>query len=424
MSLIFTHPRGVTPRRPKWAGPATLTARLRRRDRGSMAAMCAVMIPVFIGFGALAINQGYYTYRNQLLRQTVQSAALAAANNLKTYYSTGSSATVVSTAQAYGGYNMPSGQYGTVIPSGNVVLGTWNASSYTFTSGGTTPNAVQITGLSTAANGNAVPMYFGSLFGKTGTDITATAVASYVAGNGSGVGVGSGTGTGRLFNTIVINDMSQSFNGEISDQKKADQALLDCVKGQTGSTSNFGITFMNGHSSIYQPLVPAGANYTALGLKITLIASCSILDLQDPNCSTGSNVASGLYSAIQQFSGSTYNNQSKNIVIITDGAPNVNSSVNYTTADGVSCGRTCAPADLEAGAQALAAIAKAAGISISTIYYAGNDTNPTNQAHNKAFLASLVTGSGLSLVAPTVTQLDSSYNGVCSTIPSSVKTAS
>ncbi len=317
---------------------------------------------------------------------------------------------------------MPSGQYGTVVPSTNVILGMWNATSNTFTSGGSTPNAVQITGVSTSANGNAVPMYFGSIWGKTNTDITSTAVASYVVGNGSGVGYGSGSGAGHSFNTIVINDMSQSFSGQIADQVAADLAILGCVKGQTGTTSNFGITFINGHASTYQSLVQAGTNYTALQATINAITACTAKE--DPNCSTGSNVASGLYSAIQQFSGSTYQNQSKNIVIITDGAPNVKAGLNYTTADGVSCGSNCSPADMDAGAQAQATAAKAAGISISTIYYSGTDTNPTDQANYKAFLASLVTGSGTNLVAPTAAQIDSSYNGVCSTIPSSVKTAS
>jgi Flp pilus assembly protein TadG len=407
--------------------------RLARRDRrsrlgnrGSMGVMCAVMIPVLIGFGSLALNQGYYSYRAQLLRQTVQSAALAAANKLSTYYSTGSSSTVISTAQTFGGYNMPSSQYGTVIPSANVVLGTWNSSTNTFSSGGSTPNAVQVTGVNTAANGNPVSFYFGNMFGTPSVDISATTVASYATGyTGSG---GQGVGAmGRSFNTIVINDLSDSFSGEISDQIAADLAILNCVKGQTGSTSNFGITFINGHASIYQPLEQAGTNNTVLQLKINLITPCTILE--DSYCGTGSNVASGIASAISQFSGSTYTGQSKNIIIITDGAPNVNSSQTYTAADGnssppICTAHNCTDADLETMAQNQAALANAAGISISTIYYTGDDTNSTDQANFRTFLAGLVTGTGVALVAPSAAQIDSSYNGVCSTIPSSVKTSS
>ena len=83
----------------------------------------------------------------------------------------------------------------------NVVLG--HAGSGTaFTAGGTNPTAVQVTGLSTAANSNAVPLFLGSFFGKPSADISYTVVASY--------------GSGKAFNTIVINDMSQSFSGQLS----------------------------------------------------------------------------------------------------------------------------------------------------------------------------------------------------------------
>jgi Flp pilus assembly protein TadG len=393
--------------------PSGLAGRLvrfgRRRDRGAMAMLCAVMVPVLVGFGTLAINQGNYAWRAQLLRQTTQAAALAAANKLSTYYSSGSTSTVVSTAQTFAASNMSSDQYGTVVPSGNVVVGTWDPSTNKFTSGGPT--------------GNAVPLFFGAWFGKPSLDVTSTAVASYASsGNAAGNGA-QGTGAaGRAYNTIVINDMSDSFSGEISDQVAADLAILNCVRGQTGTTSQFGITFINGHAYTYQALEQANANNQALQTKINAIVQCTAAE--DPNCGTGSNVAAGLYSAIQQFSSSTFTGKSKNIVIITDGAPNASPGVDYSTADGVSCGTHCTDQDLLTAAQSLAATAAASGISISTIYYSGDDTNPSDQASYRAFLASLVTGSGTALVAPTAAQIDSAYSGVCSTIPASVKASS
>ncbi len=184
----------------------------------------------------MTIDQGYYGYRALLLKQTTQNAALAAAEKLYTYYSTGSNSTVVSTAQTYALLNMPSAKYGTVVTASNVVLGTWNGTA--FTAGGTNPTAVEVTGRSTASNGNAVSLFMGSFFGKSSIDISTAAVASY--------------GSGKSFNTIVINDMSQSFAGDISHQVSADQQILNCAKGVVGSTSYFGVTFANGHASIYQ----------------------------------------------------------------------------------------------------------------------------------------------------------------------------
>jgi Flp pilus assembly protein TadG len=367
-----------------------------------MAVLCAIMIPALIGLGTLTIDQGYFSYRSLLLKQSTENAALAAAEQLYTYYTTGSNATIVSTAQAYAGYNMPSAQYGTVVIASNVVLGSWSGT--TFTAGGTNPTAVQVTGLNTVANGNAVGLFLGSFFGKPTADIRYAAVASY--------------GSGKSFNTIVINDMSQSFSSEIANQVTADQQILNCVKGVVGSTSYFGVTFANGHASTYISLSLAQTNYTTLQSKVAAITTCS--SAEDPNCSTGSNIGSGIYSAIQQFSSSTYTGTSKNIVIITDGVPNASSGVTYTTADGVSCGKNCQDSDLQTGTQAQALAAKNAGINISTIYYSG-DTDVQDQSTYQTFLARLISGTGTALVAPTAAKLAASYSALCASIPSVLK---
>jgi hypothetical protein len=188
------------------------------------------------------------------------------------------------------------------------------------------------------------------------------------------------------------------------------------VKGSTGTTSQFGLTFVNGHSTVYQALEPAAANYSALQTKINAITACSAS--QDPNCGTGSNIASGMYSAIQQFS-SLASTSKKNIVIITDGVPNA-SSITYSAADGVTCTKNCTDAQLQTGAKSESALAKAAGISVSTIYYSGDTDSGQDQATYAAYLATLVTGSGTALVAPTAAQISAAYSGVCSTIPSAL----
>jgi len=407
MSLNLRYGSGLALALMRLAGTFARFDRRCGRDRGGMATLCAVIIPLLVGLGTLAIDQGYYGYRNLLLKQTTQNAALAAAEELYTYYSTGKNTTVVSTAQTYAGNNMPSAKYGTVVTTSNVVLGTWSGTA--FTAGGTNPTAVQVTGLNTTANSNAVPLFLGSFFGRPTADISYTVVASY--------------GSGKAFNTIVINDMSDSFSGELTDQVTADQQILNCVKGVVGSSSYFGVTLINGHSYTYVPLTPAQANYTTLNSKIGDLTSCS--GSGDPNCGTGSNIASGMYSAIQQFSSSTYAGSSKNIVIITDGAPNP--STTYTSVDGVSCTNSksdpCTTALMESGAQTQAATAKSDGINISTIYYSGDDTNPTDQANYKAFLASLITGTGSALVAPSAAAIDASYASLCSSIPSVLKLA-
>ena len=404
VSLNFWRHSGETATAPGRSVKAKSFGRLRRRDRGSMAVILAVMTPLLIGFGTLAINQGYYGYRKLLLQQTVGAAALAAGNYVSTYYSSGgSTSTIVTAAQTFAVANMPSAKYGTVVQSSNVVVGNWNGTTFTSlaSSHGTSPNAVQVTGLNTAANGNAVALFLGSFFNKPTVDITATVTASY--------------GTGQAFNAIVINDMSQSFSNELSNQQTVDDAIKNCVQGATGTTSKFGITLTNGHATLYQPLVLASTSNLHGKIQSLHSNSCGI------NCSTGSNIAAGMYSAIQQFSDPAYAKTKKNIIIVTDGVPNAGNTI-YTLLDGVTCTIHCTDAQLQAGAQTQAANAKATGISVSTIYYSGeSNTTPQDAATATAYLATLVTGSGLAMVAPSTAQLNAAYAGFCSTIPSSLK---
>ncbi len=392
--------------------------RLLLARRGTVTILATIMLPVFIGFGLLTVGTGYLYYRKLLLTQTVSAATLAAASNLTTYYTSGtnSTAAIVSAAQTFALANEPSATYGTVVPTADVVVGNWNSATSTFTSlaasGGTTPNAVQVTGLNTAANGNAVPVFFGGLVGMQSKDLTVTEVASYA--------------TGQSFDTIIINDLSMSFSSEISEQRAADLAILNCVESSSSSASTFGITTIDGHSNIYQALLQASTNLSSLQTKINALNYCNQTGM--PACS-GSDVASGIYSAIQQFSTVSSTNTTKNIIIITDGVPNAKSGTTYTTADGIyptptsttpTCTTACTDADLLTMAQNQASDAYAAGISISTIYYAG-DTATADQAAYTASLATLRRGTGVSLVAPTAATITTVLGGFCSTMSSGLK---
>ena len=385
--------------------------------RATVTILVTMLLPVFIGFGLMAVGTSYLYYRKLLLTQTVSAATLAAASNLTTYYTSGSgsTSTIVSAAQTFALANEPRATYGTVVPSADVVVGNWNASTSTFTSlassGGTTPNAVQVTGLNTTANGNAVPVWFGSLVGVPTKDMSVTAIASYA--------------TGQSFDTIIINDLSESFKSEISQQRAADLAILNCVEGASSSTSMFGITTIDGHSNIYQALTQASTNMTSLESKINALNYCGTSGM--PACS-GSDVASGIYSAIQQFSTVSSTNTTKNIIIITDGVPNADPIV-YTIADGIyptptsllpTCTIACTNANLLTMAQNQASDAYAAGINISTIYYQG-DTAASDVASYAASVASLVRGTGVALNAPTAATISTVLGGFCSTMASGLK---
>jgi hypothetical protein len=417
MSMNFRKTFEQTPLSRDTAGKRSRPRRLRACDRGSMGVMAAaVVVPLLVGFGTLTIGEGYYSYRALLLKQTVQAAGLAAGNKLGTFYTYPTTDTVaqrsvdiVTAAQTFAAKNMPTAQYGTVVPSSNVVLGNWNSTTSTFTtlaaSGGTAPDSVQVTGYNTASNGNPIALFLGNWFGKPTADATTKVIAS--------------NGNGQPFNVIVVNDLSMSFVSEISNQRAADLAILNCVKGQAGTSSVFGLTAFTGHTTTPIPLTVANTNYTAIQTEINALADCGSPGM--PVCS-GSNVAAGLNSAIQQFSSAAYNNTRKNIVVITDGIPNASSTI-YSPADGITaCTTNCQDSDLQAAAQSLAATAGASGIAISTIFYSGESGQTAQDiATAKTYLGSLVTGTGLAMVAPTPAQISATIAGFCATMPSSLK---
>jgi Flp pilus assembly protein TadG len=390
---------------------------IQRDRRGSMGLVVAMIIPAILGFGAMATATSYLYYRSTVLRQTVSAAALAGGTQLTTYYTsgTGSTSAVVSAAQTIASANTPQSSFGTVVPASDVVVGNWDPTTATFTSltsnGGDSPNAVQVTGLNTQANGNAIPVFFGGLLGMSSMSLTKTAVASF--------------GTGQNFDTIILNDLSQSFSSEIAEQRAADLAILNCVNTTSSTTSVFGLTTFDGHSVTYVPLTQASTNIATLTSKIAALNYCGTSGA--PAC-TGSNVAAGLYSAIQQFGAVSSTNTIKNIILITDGVPNVNSSVTYAKADGVYatptsttaiCTTKCTDANLLTAAQDQATNAYAAGISISTIYYSG-DTAAGSEASYEASLATLRRGTGVSLVAPTAAKITSVFGGFCATMNSAL----
>ena len=74
--------------------------------------------------------------------------------------------------------NMPSNKYGTTIKSSDIVFGTWNSSSRTFTADPNSRQAVRVTAQQTKSRSNPVPTFLLKLVGRTSWDLTTKAVYS------------------------------------------------------------------------------------------------------------------------------------------------------------------------------------------------------------------------------------------------------
>jgi hypothetical protein len=440
-------------------------AALRRRGRASIGGMFAVALPAVVLVGGLSSDLALVTYRHAMLQMTAKAGALAGQTYLSSYYqnggtySTSAMSTLNSVVQTVWSAAMPAATYGTIVPTtssnstSNIQLGTWSTSSGSFTATTTNPNAVMVTALATAANGNAVKLNFGGIIGMSTVDMSATAIASF----------GNGLSSAGGFNTIILNDLSMSFSSEISNQRTADIAMLNCISNGTNGNGSVGLSTFNGdpwmHNAAgvllgfpiqvaYTGLTP----YTTTAYTGTLVkaTSANVAKMTTyinntlnycgttgmPSCS-GSNLAAGLYSAVQQLSAQGLANASSNIIVITDGVPNAESRT-YSTSDGTGrtpsstinttyswsgCTTSCSDTNLWNAAQAWAAYAGSLGINISTVYYSG-DTGSSQVSSYSTKLASLVQNQGIALVAPSASSINTSFATFCSTMGAAIKKTS
>jgi len=79
------------------------------------------------------------------------------------------------------------------LTAANVVAGTWNTTTHTFTAGGSSPTAVKVTVSRTTANGNPIPLVFAKTIGMASCNITETSIAT-VTYQSSGTYVAPATG--------------------------------------------------------------------------------------------------------------------------------------------------------------------------------------------------------------------------------------
>jgi Flp pilus assembly protein TadG len=182
----------------------TFSKTLRKDERGAVAVMLTVMLPVFAGFMTLAVDMAYVFTVQDRLQIAADAAALSGAQYAGLYSGasstpcTGSSASPDATSKPYCYYtetvaaaNPPKASPGGFLQGADIVLGTWSVSTsggtFTPVSAGTYANAVQATVRMTSANGNALGLFFTPMLsaiaqgaGFSSFSLTATATAAFL----------------------------------------------------------------------------------------------------------------------------------------------------------------------------------------------------------------------------------------------------
>ena len=143
-----------------------------RHRRGNMLIMMTVVMVPLVGFVSLGVDLG----RVQVAKGELQTAADAAARNGASYL-TQSSALAQSGAVATAAMNTSDGSPVVLVAATDVIVGTWNSGTSTFSAGGASPNALKVYARRTGALGNAVPHIFAQIYGMKTCDVTVSSIA-------------------------------------------------------------------------------------------------------------------------------------------------------------------------------------------------------------------------------------------------------
>jgi len=159
-------------------GQAAATSRLRPRPRrGAVLVLVAVLLIVLMAFLAFSIDLGYVAVAQAQLQTAADAGALAGARGLTNCCPS----TALSEAQRAAQLNSVYHTAVSVDSSQDLVLGTWDSSSSTFTAVSaaqqSSANAIQVTCHLSSARGNALSLFFARALGVNTQDVTATAVA-------------------------------------------------------------------------------------------------------------------------------------------------------------------------------------------------------------------------------------------------------
>ncbi len=145
--------------------------------RGNVLIWVAIALPVIAGFAALAVDAAALRLMHAKLQATADAAASAGAPYLP------DAGNVRTVAQEYAVKNMSLAKHGTVLADSDIVFGSWDGVTNTFTAGGSPRNAVKVTTRRAQANGNPVQLFFARVLGFNESDVSAVAIAIRTGGS-------------------------------------------------------------------------------------------------------------------------------------------------------------------------------------------------------------------------------------------------
>jgi Flp pilus assembly protein TadG len=256
-----------------------------RNDSGAVAIAAPAFAMIMSGIMAFAIDSGNLYYCKLKLQKIADAAAEGAVLFLP------NTSTVSSTALNIVSQNSPS-SFGSPSKAADVELGTWNPTTNIFTVSSSNINAVKVTTHRSAAYGNPVATFFGTILNRASVDMTGTSIATLYGGScvivldAIASGAFSGTGSGGFNSScgLQVNSTSSTAASIGGSAKVVTSAA--CVTGGF-SGGNWNPTPLTGSTACPQVSDPLSsvAEPSSPGSCTTPTNSVSVLT---PGCYTGS----------------------------------------------------------------------------------------------------------------------------------------
>ncbi|MFM2096443.1 MAG: hypothetical protein RIS70_3567 [Planctomycetota bacterium] len=217
--------------------------------RGLITILTVVCLVLVMGFLAFSLDWGYMSVTHCELQKAADAAALAGARGLDT-----SAQAAVDAATTWAGKNTAAGS---AVTNPLVELGTWDDTTAMFTplytgKGAVDPSlvatAVRVTCGRTAADGNALTLFFAPLLGTGSADVVASAVAART-------NIDCGYIIGRT--QVTVN------NGQIDSYNSSRGTYGQQTPGQRGDVCSDGNIILQNNSYIYGNANPGPGGYVS-----------------------------------------------------------------------------------------------------------------------------------------------------------------
>lgn len=252
-------------------------ANLRKRcvlfgSRGSILVIVALLMPVIIGFAALAIDVGMMYAGKAQQENAVAAASLACQSGISEMQSTPTKpfTQAILYAQKNNVMGVPlsltTQQMSQMSATSDIQLGKWYNGTFTRSlnsCASNSCNSCQITATVTASS------FFGKILGSNSYTKKSVAIAMYGAST-------------KPVNMVLTQDITQSFNSEVHPApnlgiaNKANQILATCVKDRRATGSTIGLTMFS--STATTKLLPTAAMVDAVTGANAIVAAISAMD--------------------------------------------------------------------------------------------------------------------------------------------------